>query len=272
MAEERTTEELKAEVEKLRSAQRDTARLLIRRDLALSRANEQLRALDSAKSEFISVAAHQLRTPLSAIKWILAMLAKEQFTNEAERIEFIDSARGSVDRMIALVNDLLRADHLQAGKEQFSFVPLDLAEILRETAVEVAALASRKQIKLDAAPLPAMPVSGDREKLLGVFRNLLDNAVKYTPAMGRVGLVASVEGAQAVVRVTDTGIGIEKEQQPRLFSKFFRTDSAMRVDTNGTGLGLFFVRQVVIRHGGSVEVESAQGKGSTFTVRLPLVG
>lgn len=260
---------LRDELARLKKDQIDATKLLIRRDLALSRASEQLRALDVAKSEFISVAAHQLRTPLSAMKWIMNMLEKDEFKDSAERQGFIEKGAVSVDRMIQLVNDLLEVDHIESGKKQFVFKTVDLAPVLNLIASDLDILARKRNVTIVTDLMPGSWVMGDIEMLHEVFQNLVENAVKYTLSGGTVTLSSALQGSSVVLTVADTGIGIPADQQRRLFTKFFRAQNAMKVDTTGSGLGLFIAKQIVDRHGGEITLKSAEGEGSTFTVSFP---
>lgn len=257
---------LREELERVKHDQTETAKLLIRRDLALSRANEQLRALDEAKSEFISVAAHQLRTPLSAVKWIINMLEKEEFKDSAERLDFIQKAAVSVDRMIRLVNDLLEVDHIESGKKRFVFTPIDISPVIQLVLNDLAVQADKRNITIRQELMPGVWMLGDVEKLQAVFQNLIENAIKYSFEGGTVTVSAACVQDAVTVTVQDAGIGIPKNQQRRLFTKFFRAQNAMRMDTTGSGLGLFIVKQIVERHGGNIFFESAEGAGATFTL------
>lgn len=260
----------KEHLEKMMIEQQDAARLLIRRDLALSRANEKLQALDVAKSEFISIAAHQLRTPLSAIKWILHMISNNEFRDDAEKVQFVEKAVQSTDRMIALVNDLLEVDHIQSGKDQFVFTTVDVVAVVNSVVSEIQSLVEKRGVKLNLNLSPEIHISGDVNKLRAVFQNLIENAIKYTQPGGTVTVSSLLEKETAKFVVTDSGIGIPDNQKPHIFTKFFRAANALRVDTVGSGLGLFIAREIVLRHGGKIWFESEVGKGTSFFVELPI--
>ncbi|MEI8062129.1 MAG: HAMP domain-containing sensor histidine kinase [bacterium] len=257
-------------VQQVLKEQQLAAKLLIRRDLSLSRANEQLMALDVAKSEFISIAAHQLRTPLSAIKWILYMLINNEFNNNEEREQFTEKAAQSTDRMIDLVNDLLEVDHIQLGKDQFIFVPLSVSNLIKAIISELQTIITKRKINmvinLDSCP----EISGDETKLRELFQNLIENALKYTPVEGTVRITSSSSDGFLKIEVADSGIGIPEDQKYHIFSKFFRAANAMKVETVGSGLGLFIAKEVTERHGGKIWFESTVGQGSVFHVQLPL--
>lgn len=261
----------KKELADLTLDQQNAAKLLIRRDLALSRANEQLKALDEAKSQFISVAAHQLRTPLSAIKWILHMVTLGQFKDEEERQDFLSKASESTDRMISLVNDLLEVDHIESGKDHFVFLPVDCSELISSVVSDVSALAAERGISIMTDMKAQAKAVGDSTKLNGLFQNLIENAIKYTPSGGTV-YVSSTEQEDCVaITVKDSGIGIPLDQQDQIFSKFFRAPNALKTQTVGSGLGLFIAKEIVKRHGGKIWFESKPNEGTAFFVNLPKV-
>jgi signal transduction histidine kinase len=249
--------------------QQESAKLLIRRDLALSRANEKLRVLDVAKSEFISIAAHQLRTPLSAIKWILSMVLKKEFKTEGETTEFLQKAAESCQRLILLVNDLLEVDHIQSGKDRFVFRPVDIAQVIDALVSESKEQSHAKGQSLDITCADKSIVLGDEMKLRALLQNLIENAIKYTPDNGKIQIKTELGEKCVHITITDTGIGIPAEQKSRLFTKFFRAQNAIKSSTVGSGLGLFIAKQIIERHGGTITFESEVGKGTTFYINLP---
>lgn len=262
--------EYKVRLESLSNEQQESAKLLIRRDLALSRANEQLQALDVAKSEFISIAAHQLRTPLSAIKWILYMLIHDEFKGESEKLEFIEKAAQSTDRMIELVNDLLEVDHIQSGKDQFIFKPMQPRDLINSIISELQTIITKRNIQMSVDLAKSVQVNGDETKLRELFQNLIENSLKYTPMGGSVNVSVKVEEKFLKFEIKDSGIGIPADQKYHIFSKFFRAANAMKVETSGSGLGLFIAKEVAERHGGKIWFESKMGEGTSFFVELPI--
>lgn len=261
----------KKELSDLTLDQQNAAKLLIRRDLALSRANEQLKELDEAKSKFISVAAHQLRTPLSAIKWILHMVSLGQFKDESERKDFLHKAVESTDRMIGLVNDLLEVDHIQSGKDHFVFLPVDCASLVESVISDGSALTEERNINIETDMKAQAKVVGDSAKLRDLFQNLIENAIKYSSLNGTVRVSSIEEDTFVSFAIQDSGIGIPDDQQDQIFSKFFRAPNALKTQTVGSGLGLFIAKEIVKRHGGKIWFESKVGKGTTFFVNLPKV-
>ncbi len=261
-------------LEALTKEQERGARLLVRRDLELSRANERLRKLDEIKSGFISVVAHQLRTPLSGVKWTInLLLSGDMGVLTTEQRTFLMKAYESNDRMIGLVNDMLGADRIDSGKVRYLFRPVQLVGIIDTVLFELLPQANAKGLAIRFSPRPErLPsVHADPEKLHAVFQNLLENSVKYSRPNGvvEVGLRAE-NGGEVRVWVRDDGIGIPKDQQKSIFERFFRAQNAVKAETEGSGLGLFIVKSIIERHGGRVWFESEEGKGVTFYFTLPV--
>lgn len=225
------------------------------------------------KSEFVSIAAHQLRTPLSAIKWTLKLL----LDGDAGRLtgaqeDFIQKGYMINERMIKLVNDLLSAARIEEGRFGYEFKDTDFTAVTENLVSSFGPLALEKKVELffkkPARPLPL--IYADPEKLALALSNLIDNALKYTPEGGKVKVELRAEKDFAVCSISDSGVGIPRDDQVRVFSKFFRASNVMRMETEGTGLGLFIVRNIIKRHGGEVSFSSEEGQGSTFTFTLPL--
>jgi signal transduction histidine kinase len=234
------------------------------------REREQLVA--RLKTEFISIAAHQLRTPLSSVKWILKMLLEGDFgaLNEQQK-EFVEKGYESNDRMIHLVNDLLDASRIEEGRFGFQFVVSDLKEFLSELVNEAEVNAREKKIVVEAdLPQGEMRLIFDPNRLKLALSNLLDNAIHYTPEGGKVRVSAKTVENFIKVSVSDTGVGIPESQKSRVFSKFFRADNVIRLQTEGTGLGLYLAKNIIEKHGGKIWFESIEGKGTTFYFTLPV--
>ncbi len=263
-------------VEKLKMVVSDLERsgkLLIRRDLELTRANELLRELDEAKSEFVSVAAHQLRTPLSGIKWTLNLLLNGDLgplSNEQKT--FLIKSYESNERMVALINDLLSADRAESGKLKFSFEDGNIRDVIDSVLFEVLPAANRKEISVEyVGTEEALPkVRIDLDKIRAVIQNLLENAVKYTMKGGIVTVTVEKSGSSLTVSVKDSGIGISPDDRDKIFGRFFRGANAKKIVTDGSGLGLFIAKNIVLRHGGKIWFESDEGKGTTFFFTLPI--
>ncbi|MFA6050015.1 MAG: HAMP domain-containing sensor histidine kinase [Candidatus Paceibacterota bacterium] len=252
---------------KLLLDQEKSGKLLIRRDLELTKANEKLHALDERKSEFVSIVAHQLRTPLSGIKWTLNMLIKGEFGQlQSEQQAFLMKAYENNQRLIVLVEDMLSVDRIESGKSKFVFTEIQLLDLFDNVLFEVHANALQNNVTIEFGERPGdLPkVSADAEQMRAVVQNLLDNAVRYTPKGGKVRIDFSKEGDSVKVAIKDNGIGIPEAEKVRIFNRFFRSRNAIRVKPDGSGLGLFIVKGIIERHGGNVWFESKEGEGTTF--------
>ena len=239
----------------------------------LTKANETLRELDRVKSDFISIAAHQLRTPLSALKWVMGILLDDNSQNlTSEQRGLILKGVESNDRMLQLVNEMLIVTRIESGKEHFEFVPLHMEDIMENVILDFAGQAHVRKINLSfVKPPERLPyIKADAEKIRSVLQNLIENAMRYTPDGGSITLTASLEDKVIKGTVSDTGIGIPKHQQASIFNKFFRADNAVKQQTDGTGLGLYIARSILEKHGGTLTFESVEGKGTTFTLTVPM--
>lgn len=254
------------------------ARQIKAKDFELEMANKRLETLEEAKSKFVSVTAHQLRTPLSAIKWTFDMVLSGGLgpVNDEQK-EFLAKGFESTQRMIRIVNDLLHVDQMDTDKIDLKFEKIDLNTLLESVGFEFTNQAISKEIKFEIKKPPkALPeIEGDQVKLRIVLENLLDNAIKYTPKGGQVALTVSdakLNTAEAVVEiiVKDSGIGIPESEKSKVFSKFFRATNAIRTEPDGSGIGLFIAKDIVEKHGGSLWYESRPNEGSSFHLTLPL--
>ncbi|MFH1235990.1 MAG: ATP-binding protein [Parcubacteria group bacterium] len=241
----------------------------------LETANAHLRSLDEAKSEFISIASHQLRTPMTGIMGYLSMLVSGDFGKTDPKItKVLDGILGASKRMIRLINIFLNITKIEAGKFEISKKPTQIAEVIETEFIELSKLAKDKGLTLTfKQPKPALPEANvDRDKLADVIQNLVDNAIKYTEK-GKVTVTASVEDGNVRVAVKDTGRGLKQEEAEKLFNKFVRGDGIARIHPDGSGLGLYIAKKIVESHGGKIWVESeGEGKGSTFTFEVPIDG
>jgi PAS domain S-box-containing protein len=222
---------------------------------------------EQLKSDFVSFVTHQLRTPLSGIRWMLELARDAESRDEV--LSFVDDAHASAARLITLVNDLLDVTRLEAGRLTTTPTLLSLSEIAGEVIAELEPLATAKHqaiTLMGAAPT----VVADAQLIRQVVVNLIGNAIKYTPDDGAVQVQLEADERHVHLRVRDTGIGISEAAQRRLFQKFFRADNAQVVDTEGTGLGLYLVRLIAEQSGGRVSCQSVEGAGSTFTFTLPI--
>ncbi|MFH0906973.1 MAG: ATP-binding protein [bacterium] len=229
--------------------------------------------IDRMKTEFVSIAAHQLRTPLSAIKWTLRMLLDGDAGKvSVDQIDLLNKGYQSNERMIVLINDLLNISRIEEGRfiQDLSLQSLD--KIIDNTISSLSGLIKKNKINLIfKKPNKQLPkIKVDKEKIELVIQNLLSNAVSYTQKGGNVTVEMKYDNMNIEVMVKDTGIGIPIEQQNRIFTKFFRADNAVLSETEGTGLGLFMCKNIIEAHGGKIWFESKQGQGSVFDFILPV--
>jgi two-component system CheB/CheR fusion protein len=229
------------------------------------------RSLRALQEEFLAVASHDLRTPLTATQVYLEMVIQLLSRNEAsERTQrYADLALRQVHRLGELVQDLVDVARLQHGRLALSLTEVDLASVVRE-AVEVAqALAKGQSIQVTEAD-GSLHMRADRGRLHQVILNLLMNAITYAPATERIDVRLGATDSQAEVEIQDYGPGIPAAELPQIFSRFYRANAAAAADDTGLGLGLYIARELTAAHGGTLDARSTGGKGTTFTVRLPL--
>ena len=233
---------------------------------------ERLRALDQAKNEFVSTVSHELRTPVTSIVGYVEMLRDGEVAEPLPgQIPLLDTIDRNGQRLISMINDLLMLSGLDSDNVQWKHDPVDLVETLRPVEDAVRPLLKGRELMLNIhSPGRPVRVTGDRAQLERVMINLLSNAVKFTEDGGEVELLLTEEKGEAVLKVSDTGIGIPVDEQDELFQRFFRASTAQHKQIQGTGLGLSIVAAIVQGHGGRIEVDSAHLQGSTFTVRIPL--
>jgi PAS domain S-box-containing protein len=226
------------------------------------------REAEQIKADFVSFVTHQLRTPLAGIRWMLELA--EQGTLDGETATCVEDARLSAERLIALVNDLLDVARLESGRMLSTPEPIAITQVAQDVLAELAPLAASRQQRVTISAGTVPPVLVDPQLVRRAVLNVLSNAIKYTPHGGSIHISAVHDGDAVRWSVRDSGIGIPPAAQPRLFEKFFRADNAQVVDTEGTGLGLYLVRLIALRAGGSVACESRECEGSTFTLTLPV--
>jgi signal transduction histidine kinase len=239
--------------------------------LQLKKANIRLKELDRTKDEFISMASHQLRTPLTTIKGYLSMVLEGDVgpVTKKER-EMIQQAFDSSERMVFLIGDLLNVSRLQSGKFVIENKPTDLGKLAETEVAQLMDTANHHQLKLTLRKPDAVPMLNlDETKMRQVIMNFLDNAIYYTPAGGSIEAAVEVTDASVSYTVTDTGLGVPAAEQHHLFSKFYRAGNARKMRPDGTGLGLFMAKKVIAAQGGSIIFKSTEGKGSTFGFSFP---
>jgi signal transduction histidine kinase len=229
--------------------------------------------LSQLKSEFVSIVAHQLRTPLSALKWALSLFQEGQQKASKDQRELIGKMTTSNQRMINLVNDLLDAARIEEGRFVYKRTQTAIEEVIQSVLAATHEKSAQKKVRvLFKEPIEPLPsISIDREAIELAVQNLIENAINYTKSEGSVEISATRSGDNSLlVSVEDTGIGIDPKNKDRMFTKFFRGVNALRMETEGSGLGLFIVKNVIEAHDGKIWFESQVGKGTTFHFTLPL--
>jgi len=234
--------------------------------------NEMLTRLDESfrqVRQFSADASHELQTPLTILKGEIEVALRSGRTPE-EYQEVLTSSLEEIERISRLVEGLLLLARADSGVLRMDHQPLALAELLAEVAAQMQKMATGQGVSLLLENLAPVTISGDREQLKRLFINLIDNAIKYTPAGGRVSLSLGEEGGQVLISVIDTGIGLSEDEQGRIFTRFYRAAQARSQSGGGAGLGLCIAQSIAEAHGGTIQVLSHPGQGSSFTVVLPV--
>jgi len=225
------------------------------------------------RNEFVTLAAHQLRTPSSTVKWSLQTLLEEDLgkLNEKQR-EIIEKTYQTNNKMIQLVNDLLNVAEIEEGMYLSHIILSDIEEVIQSVVDEYKAEIKTKKIKFEfKKPKEKLEkVMLDLEKMKIAARNIFDNAIRYTFSGGKILISLEKRRKEIMVRIQDTGLGIPLYQQDKVFTKFFRGANIMKVDTEGTGLGLYIAKNIIEAHEGRIGFESEEGKGSIFYFTIPI--
>lgn len=229
--------------------------------------------IERLRSEFISIASHQMRTPLTGMKWFLELLLTQKAGELSEKqLDYIDQVRISNERMINLVDDLLDVSRAE-DEQKYKIVKKkqNIVKLLHEVIKAQKIISDKKSIKIVCAKLPKdqIMLSFDKEKMSNVFQNIIDNAIKYSPTKSTIKIGCKKKADEIIFSVADSGVGIPKDQQHKIFERFFRADNVASTQ-GGTGLGLYIAKYIVDRHGGKIWFESKENKGSTFYVSLPI--
>jgi signal transduction histidine kinase/low affinity Fe/Cu permease len=238
----------------------------------LRASNRQLQKLDEAKDEFVSMASHQLRTPLTSVKGYIDMVLQ----GDAGKItpmqhQLLSEAFTSSERMVHLINDFLNVSRLQTGKFMLDRRPIDLAKVVGQEVDALRTTAGSRELQLQYHPPSRMPVLYlDEGKLRQVVMNFIDNAIYYSREHSTIKIRLKVELGDVVFEVHDKGIGVPKAEQAHLFTKFFRAANARKQRPDGTGVGIYLAKRVITDHGGSMIFSSVEGEGSVFGFRLPV--
>jgi PAS domain S-box-containing protein len=241
------------------------------KNATLAQQREELLELNQAKDEFISLASHQLRTPATSVKQYLGMVLDEYFGEvPPDQREMLRIANLSNERQIKLINDLLNVARADTGDLKLQKSPVNLSNLVKYIlADQKSVFSERQQTVAVTGQTSGLEISADREKLRTVLENLLDNASKYSPEHTNITVNLRITKKYARITITDQGVGIDESDQSKLFQKFSRLDNPGMAATGGTGLGLYWSKQIITLHGGKIAVSSTPTKGSTFTITLP---
>jgi two-component system sensor histidine kinase VicK len=230
--------------------------------------------VESMKSEFVTVAAHQLRTPTSGIKWSLGMLKEGDLGPlSKEQKEVIGKAYNSNEKVIHLIADLLNVARIEGGKYLNKITLSSVEDLIQSLVAEYEDEMKRRELNFGfKKPKEKLPnIMMDVDKMGIAVGNLIDNAMRYTIAGGKISIyIAKKDEDQIEVQVHDTGLGIPQNQKDKVFTKFFRGDNITKVETEGTGLGLFITKNIIDAHGGKIWFESEKDKGTTFYFTIPI--
>lgn len=256
----------------------EMSRRLYAKDLEVKLIKQELATLEEAKSKFIAVTAHQMRTPLSAIKWTFNMLKEGSLgALSSDQAQFVGKGEQATENMIKIVNNLVTVDSIMTIDKTAHLEPLSLHNLLTEVIAEFSNQSKSRDLTLKfVEPTGAIPsVPADYPKLKMVIENLIDNAIKYSNPHTAITVTLSDEllntaNSSLVIKVADQGIGIPKEDQGRIYTKFHRAQNAVAKEPNGSGVGLFIAKDIIEGHGGSLRFESKEGQGTTFIITLPL--
>lgn len=244
----------------------DIGHLIVLHDVSREKKVEKM------EIEFVSLAAHQLRTPLSIIKWSMSMLKKGDFGKLTKgQNELVKSTFRNNERLVTLVNDLLNISRIEEGRYLYKLAEVNIKEIVRVVLETFEDQIKNRKIIIELEEPDTMPqIMLDAEKIKIVVQNFVDNAIKYSPDGGKIIVALQNDGKNIELKVQDFGIGIPKLQQDKVFTKFFRGDNAIRTNAVGSGLGLFLSKNIIEAHGGIIWFESNEGKGASFYFTLPI--
>ncbi|HUA13264.1 MAG TPA: HAMP domain-containing sensor histidine kinase [Candidatus Sulfotelmatobacter sp.] len=243
----------------------DTMASSLKEDIA------KLEAIDKLKTEFLMITAHSLRTPITIIEGALDNIKTSKEADDGLAVE-IEQVSSNVSRLKSFAEDALAISSMEGGKQRsVDLEPMSMSEVLTPISKEFTSLAAQKKIKLTTNINTASFAKVDKPYFHTAIWNLLDNAYKFTNEGGEIGLTAHDRAGNIEISVSDNGIGISEEEIPHLFTKFHRGTSTLQYNYEGTGIGLYLCKLIVDQHGGSIGVVSNKGKGSTFTIKLPIV-
>lgn len=228
--------------------------------------------IDQAKTEFVSLASHQLRTPLTAIRWYTEMLTSNGKTSKKDEKEYKQEILVATEQMSELIESLLNVSRIELGTFAVDPEPTDLMELLESVMNELKIVITKKMLKVKIHKVKLPNISVDPKLFRIVYQNVINNAVKYTPDEGNIEIKHETHGNDLIITIKDDGHGIPKSQQGQVFQKLFRADNIQQLDTTGTGLGLYITKSIIDASDGEIWFESEENKGTTFFVRVPLTG
>jgi signal transduction histidine kinase len=225
--------------------------------------------LEALKSDFLNIAAHELRSPLGVVRGYVSMLREGSVPPDQMR-RVLTVLASKTDEMAALIDEMLEAARTDSVALEYKMVRTDLLEIIDDALTAMEPLLAGPHHLLERGERSAMPIDADHRRLTIVLTNLIDNAMKYSPEGGDIEVRWEVVGRRALVHVADEGLGVDASDIDVLFTRFGRVLTPENSHVRGTGLGLYIAHDITVRHGGTITVESEPGRGSTFTVSLPL--
>lgn len=229
----------------------------------------ELRSLQTMRRELVGNISHELRTPIAGIKAMVETLKGGAVDDKKAATDFLTRIDGEVDRLTQMVSELTELSRIETGRAEFRMAPTDLNRLIEEVVAQMSPLAEKQQVTISVDLDRGLPVvRADKDRIRQTIINLVDNAIKFNRPGGKVALSTRVDNESAIVSVSDTGIGISKEDLPHVFERFYKADKARSKD--GSGLGLAIAKHTVQAHGGNIWAQSEEGKGSTFSFSLPL--
>lgn len=232
--------------------------------------SEKLENMDRRRSEFVSNASHELKTPLSSMKILIESLLYQDDIDEHIYKEFLTDINGEIDRLSNLISGLLTLAKTDSEKDALIMDKILLSELVYKSVSALKPIAKEKDITLAYKVNNDLEIECDTLKVMQAVMNLVENAIKYTDSGGNVSVTLQKSGANAAIVIKDDGCGIPGKEIPHIFDRFYRVDKARARDTGGSGLGLHISRKIALLHGGSIDVRSEEGKGSIFTLYLPI--
>ena len=232
--------------------------------------SERLETMDALKSEFVSNASHELKTPLSSMKILAQSLIYDEKADKKVYKEFMTDINAEMDRLNDIISDLLLLTKIENDDRALNLELISFSDLVNKVVNSLRPIARAKKIKLRLSLADEISLLADELKLRIAVVNLIENAIKYTDEKGKADVRVYKKGESANMEVKDTGVGIPKSEQVKIFERFYRVDKARARNTGGTGLGLHISERVVRLHGGTISVKSAYGKGATFTLSIPI--